>query len=94
LHIAFVKPIAASALSIAVHFAVTCCHVLPVDVMAAISLIDRLNLPTTDTLKRACTSYHVTKPDVLRKHPVELFLVVILRHIHLSLLDIVRNYGT
>jgi hypothetical protein len=46
LHIAFIKPVAASTLSVAVHFAETRCHVLPVDVMTTISLINRFYLST------------------------------------------------
>ena len=94
LHIPFIKSVAASALSIAVHFAVTCAHVLSVDVVATIGLIDWFDFPATDTLKRPCVSYHISEPDVLRKHPVKSFFKVRLRHTHHALSEIVHNCGT
>jgi hypothetical protein len=83
LHISFIKPVAASALSITVHFVETCSHVLPVDVMATISLIDRFDFPARNTLKSQCIPNHITKPDVLTEYPVKLLFMVRLRHIPL-----------
>jgi hypothetical protein len=57
-------------------------------------LIDRFDFPATDTLKRPCITYHVTKPDVLTEHPVKLLFKVRFRHIVLLLLGIVHNCGT
>ena len=79
-HIAFIKPVAASALSVAVHFAETRCHVLPVDVMATISLIYRFDFPARNTLKSSRVPNHVTKPDVLTEYPIKFFFISSLRH--------------
>jgi hypothetical protein len=43
LHISFVKPVAASTLRVAIHFIVPRSHVLSVDIMPTICLIDRQN---------------------------------------------------
>lgn len=94
LHIPFIKSVAASTLSIAVHFAVTCTHVLSVDVVSAIRLVDRFYLSTTDTLKRPCVPYHIPEPDVLAEYPVKSFFKVRLRHTHHALSEIVHNCGT
>jgi hypothetical protein len=40
LHVALIEPIALPALRMAIHLVPTCAHVLPIDVMAAISLRD------------------------------------------------------
>lgn len=70
LHVPFIKAVAASALGVAVHFAVPGGHVLAVDVMPTICLTDGLYLPTTDALKCTCIPYHVTETDVLTEHPI------------------------
>lgn len=64
---------------------------LPVDVVATVCLIDRFNLTTRYALKGPCVSDHVTKPDVLAKHPIKLFFVVSLRHRSRVFSSIVRN---
>ena len=67
---------------------------LSVDVMATISLIDRFDFPARNTLKSSCVSDHVADPDVLTEHTIKFFSKVRLRHIVLSLLNIVRNSET
>ena len=94
LHIPFIKAVAASALSVAVHFAVTCTHVLSVDVVSAIRLVDRFNLSTADTLERPCIPNHISEPDVLAEYPVKSFFKVRLRHIPLLPLNIAHNCET
>jgi hypothetical protein len=80
LHIPLIEPVTASTLSIAVHFVVTRFHVLTIDVMAAIGLIYRFDFSARNTLKSPCIPDHITKPDVLRKHPIKLFFIISLRH--------------